>query len=142
VDLTMHIARNGLGGSGVSVGKLARRVASMRAEMRTAASGSTLHDESNNARQPIEPNSLRNDLPSAGARKLMMKSGLLNKKSSLTIVLAPAQLRNRGGNEVWLFESPFCTCRKRAGVYARAQQRSPAGCFRPVYRPLLLSPAL
>jgi hypothetical protein len=73
----------------------------MRAEMRTAASGSTLHDESNNARQPIKPNSLRNDLAPAGARKLMMKSGLLNKKSSLTIVLAPAQLRNRGGNEVW-----------------------------------------
>jgi hypothetical protein len=73
----------------------------MRAEIRTAASGSTLHDDSKNAKQPIKPNSLRNDLAPAGARKLMMKSGLLNKKSSLTIVLAPAQMRNRGGHEEW-----------------------------------------
>jgi hypothetical protein len=34
----------------------------------------------------------------------------------------------------------YGSCKERTGVNARSQQRSPAGCFRPVYRPLLFSP--
>ena len=49
--LTMHIAKKGLGASGVGEGKPAWRVASMRAEMRAAALGSILQAESNNAAQ-------------------------------------------------------------------------------------------
>ena len=66
--LTMHIAKKGLGGSGVGEGKPAWRVASMRAEMRAAASGSILQAESNDAAQLIkqtQQNSLRN---AAGAQ--------------------------------------------------------------------------
>jgi hypothetical protein len=43
---------------------------------------------------------------------------------------------------LWLLQSQFFTRRERPTVNRRANQRSPAGFFRPVYRPLLLSPAL
>jgi hypothetical protein len=43
---------------------------------------------------------------------------------------------------IWLLQSQFFTRRERPTVNRRANQRSPAGFFRPVYRPLLLSPAL
>jgi CheY-like chemotaxis protein len=68
---------------------------------------------------------------------------LIHSKHHPNIILMDVMIPMLNGIEatrtllIRLFES-----RKRAGVNARAQQPSPAGCFRPVYQPLLLSPAL
>jgi hypothetical protein len=53
-----------------------------------------------------------------------------------------ARTMNHGVLLLWLLQSQFFTHRERPAVNRRANQRSTAGFFRPVYRPLLLSPAL
>jgi hypothetical protein len=59
VLLTKHSAKNGGGAVAVGVGKPARRVASMRCEMRSAASGFMRHAEANTAKTHIAASAKR-----------------------------------------------------------------------------------